>query len=43
MTVSYRDRRTAVLTGEVGSVTLWKPGDEDDLFETRVSPCPALL
>ena len=42
MTVRYEDRRTAVLTGEAGSVTLWKPGDEDDLFETRVSPCPAL-
>jgi heat shock protein HslJ/uncharacterized membrane protein len=42
MTVGYRDRRTAVLTGAAGSITLWKPGDEDDLFETRVSPCPAL-
>ncbi|HEX6375600.1 MAG TPA: META domain-containing protein [Allosphingosinicella sp.] len=42
MTVGYKDRRTAVLTAETGSVTLWKPGDEDDLFETRVSPCPAL-
>jgi heat shock protein HslJ/uncharacterized membrane protein len=42
MTVTYEDRRTAMLTNEAGSVKLWKPGKEDDLFETRISLCPAL-
>jgi len=41
-TVTYPDRRTVVLTGEAGSVKLWKPADKDDLFESRVTPCPAL-
>jgi heat shock protein HslJ len=42
MTISHPDGRTVVLSGESGSATLWKPGEGNDLFETRVSPCPAL-
>jgi heat shock protein HslJ/uncharacterized membrane protein len=37
----FADRRTLVLSGEAGSVTLYDPGEDEDIFASRVVPCPA--
>lgn len=41
MTVSFPERRTLVLSGEKGEIRLRNPTDDEDIFQTSISPCPA--
>ena len=41
MMVSFPERRTLVLAGEKGEIRLRNPAKNEDIFESRISPCPA--